>query len=86
MQRKIMVHSFSIDLSFAKLVLTVCFLSILFSSCKSLKLRKSDEFHIAANLKLGYHTDVKYFQVGVMFMMMTLSFTEHLLHTPPRFY
>jgi pimeloyl-ACP methyl ester carboxylesterase len=64
MQRKIMVHSFSIDLPLTKLVLTACFLSIIFCSCKSLKLRKSDEFHISTNLKLGYPTEVKYFQVG----------------------
>lgn len=64
MQRKITVHSFLIDLPFNQLVLTACFLSIICCSCKSLKLRKSDEFHISANLKLGYPTEVKYFQVG----------------------
>lgn len=64
MQRKIMVHSFSIDLPFTKLVLIACFLSIIFCSCRSLKLRESDEFHISTNLKLGYQTEVKYFHVG----------------------
>lgn len=64
MQRKLMVHSFSIDSLFTKLVLPACFLSIMFCSCKSLKLRKSDEYHISTNLMLGYQTEVKYFQVG----------------------
>jgi len=29
-----------------------------------LKLRETDQYHISSNLKLGYKTEVKYFQVG----------------------
>ncbi|WP_114792711.1 alpha/beta hydrolase [Niabella yanshanensis] len=46
------------------LLLAVLLLSTGFCSCKSLKLRKSDEYHISANLKLGYPTQIKYFLVG----------------------
>ncbi len=49
---------------FNRCLLAALLVSITCCSCKSLKLRKSDEYHISANLKLGYQTGIHYFMVG----------------------
>lgn len=46
------------------LVLILCYLSTILYSCNILKFRRSDEYHIAATRKLGYKTEIKYYQVG----------------------
>lgn len=46
------------------LVLILYCFSTVFNSCNILKLRRSDEYHISSTLKLGYKTEMKYFQVG----------------------
>lgn len=58
------VHPFSKFYLFPKMFWVACWLLTAFFGCKSLKLRKSDQYHIATNLKLGYQTQVKYFQIG----------------------
>lgn len=87
-RKKLMVHSFSNGFLFTQLVWTACLGLLMLCSCKSLKLRKSDEFHIATNLKLGYQTDVKYFQVGRQKIRCLITGNPHgnnllLIHGSP---
>lgn len=61
---KLLVYLFTDTYCHKNRVLAACFLSMVLYSCVPLKLRKSDQYHISTNLKLGYKTQVRYFQVG----------------------
>jgi pimeloyl-ACP methyl ester carboxylesterase len=46
------------------LVMILCCSATIFYSCNFLKLRRSDRYHISTTLKLGYNTEIKYFNIG----------------------